>query len=1196
MPRLDVRLLGGFSLLSNGKPIRLESPRFQAFLASLLLHPDEPQSRARLAFVLWPDAPEPRARNNLRKLLHDLRVAWPAFTDVVDAGRDSITLRKHATVDVDVHAFEEAARRAHGFEEVRAAVSLYRGQLLPDCYEDWILPYRHRLQGMFIDLLQRGTGLAEASGDHASAVTFVQRLIAEEPLREDLYLDLMRLHSLSGNQGGALAAYHACASLLERELGVEPSREIEEAHRRLLEVAQTVGARVGAPPSLIGREAEWQILQAAWQRTLDHPPGVALITGDQGIGKTRLSEELRAWARRQELPIFSGASYSGDEALPFSVITRLLRSRPTPPLQPLWLRELSRLMPEVSAEPADAPPPTPLVEPWQRRLLFDAISRCILAAEPAILFLDDLQWADEDSLAAVRHVLHETEGGRILLVTTARWEEGEAARRLLGSGRVSEVFVEIDLDPLSRSDTEQLANSLEVNRQTGHWKQSDLDALFDQTEGNPLFVVELIRSGWPGNAKSLPGSIEAALARTFAGLPAGARDLLEVAATIGRAFPLSVLTLAAGQENADLVRNLDLLWHRRIIREGEDDRYDFSHGQLREVAYSCLSNARRTMLHGRVAAAYKEAGETLGEAANGEVGRHLELAGLNDEAAAFYVAQAEAAVRIYSHDAAELFFRRAIGLLPASRQPAVMLRLAETLQSKGNWDEASGILYEASRLARRLGDRSVAAYIRLAVGDSMQQKGQLREAREWLEDTLPEFESLGDKRGLCRTVGVLGEVVLWLADYQGGERLARRQLELAQALDDPAEIASAYGAIGTVNSRRSRFDEALEYYRLALSLEERLGDRARILLALGRVGSVLRFKGDLQPAKKLFRRQLDLAQEIGHRRAEALAMFNLGVAANELGDFEEALVWDEKSLAISKELGERRGQGAVTGNIGTTYYDLGDIGNAFRYLAESIEIMAEIGETRNMAVGIGSLASVYHAAGADAEAEAAFSASVAVSIQIDNPQNVAIVAGEIASARLDRGILDQSEAFNQRAQHLCRSLGMPQWLYRDLLVAARLAALKDQPEDALALLEEAQRLDQGRIRSEVRLKLCLFREELLTRLGLRQPDEAIADLERLFPVATRRQDHGAVTYAIWRIDPSREDNRILAETEYRHLYASLPSVEHAERLRELTGSMPPPLEPLPAPPRVILDAAASYDSLLPSLDRFCRHALEVAPA
>src|SRR5579884_1918185 len=83
LPRLDVRLLGGFSLLSNGKPIRLESPRFQAFLASLLLHPDEPQSRARLAFVLWPDAPEPRARNNLRKLLHDLRVAWPAFTDEV---------------------------------------------------------------------------------------------------------------------------------------------------------------------------------------------------------------------------------------------------------------------------------------------------------------------------------------------------------------------------------------------------------------------------------------------------------------------------------------------------------------------------------------------------------------------------------------------------------------------------------------------------------------------------------------------------------------------------------------------------------------------------------------------------------------------------------------------------------------------------------------------------------------------------------------------------------------------------------------------------------------------------------------------------------------------------------------------------------------------------------------------------------
>src|SRR5574341_522782 len=156
MPTLHIRLLGELSLVFGDMPVlTINTARLRSLLAYLLLHRTTPQSRQHLAFLFWPDSDEARAHNNLRQSIHRLRQALP------DAGRfvygDEHTVRwlPDSPFTLDVADFEKAVGQASSLEALQEAVSLYGGELLPGCYDDWILPERERLQQVFCAGLER---------------------------------------------------------------------------------------------------------------------------------------------------------------------------------------------------------------------------------------------------------------------------------------------------------------------------------------------------------------------------------------------------------------------------------------------------------------------------------------------------------------------------------------------------------------------------------------------------------------------------------------------------------------------------------------------------------------------------------------------------------------------------------------------------------------------------------------------------------------------------------------------------------------------------------------------------------------------------------------------------------------------------------------------------------------------------------
>ena len=217
-PVLHIRLLGDCSLCYDGAPAVTGAsipPACSRLLAYLLLHRDAPQSRSHVAFQFWPDSTEAQAHSNLRTLLHRLRRALPDADQFLSVEGQTVQWRQDAPYTLDVAGFEQAgepSRSGRGRAAQRAAleqaIELYGGDLLPSCYDDWILPERERLHQAYIRAMEQLIQLLEEGREYDQAIRYAQRLLRHDPLHEAGYRRLMRLRALSGDRAGALRVYH----------------------------------------------------------------------------------------------------------------------------------------------------------------------------------------------------------------------------------------------------------------------------------------------------------------------------------------------------------------------------------------------------------------------------------------------------------------------------------------------------------------------------------------------------------------------------------------------------------------------------------------------------------------------------------------------------------------------------------------------------------------------------------------------------------------------------------------------------------------------------------------------------------------------------------------------------------------------------------------------------------------------------
>jgi tetratricopeptide (TPR) repeat protein len=458
-------------------------------------------------------------------------------------------------------------------------------------------------------------------------------------------------------------------------------------------------------------------------------------------------------------------------------------------------------------------------ESWQRKRLFEALARALLAdTRPLLLAFDDLQWCDRETLEWLHFLLRYEPQARLLIAGTVRPEEVSAEEAgadhplaaLLLELRSNGQVTELELGPLSLAETAALAAQVKGQELNGARAQR----LFGETEGNPLFVVETMQmelaqtaqgvgaataEGAHAPPKVQPQRVQAVIQRRLAHLSPPARELASLAAVIGRFFTFALLasvlaqgvfTHAGAWDEDALARGLDELWQRRIIREQGLAAYDFSHDRIREVAYNTLSPSLRRLWHRRVARALEtlHAGDL--DAVSGQIAAHYERAAQIEEAIPYFQRAATVAQHAFAHaDAIELF-RKALWLLAqlpatpdhARQELAMRLALAMSLNSlKGSTTpEVQENYQRADELSKTVGDdyQKLVAHCGRYLG--VLSSANLPRARAMAEECLAMVQKLDNPRWLAETQGMFGVLTGQMGEW------ATSRAYFEQALANPA--------------------------------------------------------------------------------------------------------------------------------------------------------------------------------------------------------------------------------------------------------------------------------------------------------------------------------------------------------------------------------------------------------------------------
>ncbi len=686
VPTLHVRLLGDFSLVYDHAPVTgINAARLQSLLAFLLLHRHTPQSREHLAFLFWPDSVETQALNNLRKALHHLRRQLPDADLCIQADAKTVQWMPNAPFTLDISAFEQeldSARRSreHGDSSalrahLTSAASVYLGDLLPGCYDDWIVPKREQLRDQFLTALSQLTSLLEDQEEYAAAIQFANQCLRHDPLSEPAYRHLMQLHMSNGDTGSALRVYHTCVTMLQRELGVPPSELTRQIYARLLNSNKLSAPSPELLPSstrLVGQGAEWTQLQHILESIAHGKPHCVAVFGEAGLGKTRLIEECCAWATQRDLATTYTRAYAAEGALAYAPVAAWLRTESFKPrwqrLDSVWLTELARVLPELLAERPGLPTPRPMTESWQRKQLFEALARAIQACgRPLVLALDDAQWCDRDTLEWLHFLLRFDSNAPLLLILGVRLGEvlldassDHPLATLLFDLQAQQQVSELELEALSQAETFELASQVAGQPLS----QAALQQVYRDSQGNPLFTIEMVRarlgplngdSDAKGNGDqvaALPPKVQAMIRTRLAQLSPPARAIANIAAVIGREFTTEVASLVCQTEITPdaFVQGLDELWQRRIVREQGADAYDFSHDRIRDVVAAGISTARRRLLHRRVAEALMRTHGESREQVSARIAAHLDASGAFEEAIPHYLLAARVAHDVIAYE------------------------------------------------------------------------------------------------------------------------------------------------------------------------------------------------------------------------------------------------------------------------------------------------------------------------------------------------------------------------------------------------------------------------------------------------------------------------------------------------------------------------------------------------------------------
>jgi predicted ATPase/DNA-binding SARP family transcriptional activator len=982
MPELVICSLGPLSIEYQGSALNVDTRKASALLIYLAIEA-QPRSRDAIAALLWPDYDQTRARAALRRTLSVLHKALGGHYLTIE--RERVALDGPIPPWVDAPEFRRllALRRVHPhaekevcpacLEPLKQAVALYRDDFLSGftlrdsgIFEEWQLGHRQALRDELAIALAALTRCYILVGELTEAIAVGRRWLALDPLNEQASRFLMRLYDWTGQRAAALRQYRECAQTLERELGTPPlavttrlyeairthrapgppeavadpnsvvALQAEQSIERDAALPQPAQAPhpAGASAPLIGRDEEWAAARGAFEASA-HAAHLLVIEGEAGIGKTRLADDLSAYARQRGAVVGVARCYQGESTLAYTAVVALLRSvvgaAPAARLHDLpdiWLSEAARLAPELTAVRPNIPAPAPLDTPGAQSRFFAGLRETLIAAcatgtPPGLLLVDDAQWADEASLDALTYLARRLEWQPVCLLLTWRSDAVDSRHRLwrlLTETQRQGRATRISLRRLGEDDVRAwLRHDLGVAHEQ---HAPELAArLYQETEGLPFFIAQYVIALTSGAVSAAgetwvaPVGVHDLLQSRLSALSEMAWQALTAAATLGRSFDLDTVREVSGRSEEEMTAALDELLAHGLIREAPDTRqdeisYDFTHDKLRALVYDETSLARKRLLHRRAAEALVGASRRQRQGAEraAQIAQHYAAAGDNASAAEQHTIAGGRARELYAHADAIWHFQRALTLgYPDVAQLHEAIGDAYTLQ--GDYTEALASYSEAASHAHT----EALARVLHRIGGVHGRRGEWEVAQRYFQaavDALraaPEAETPGAQGELARIHADWSLTARHLEAPEQARIHAERALELATAAADLHALAQAHNILGALANGQGEPEAALRHLEESLALAERLGDATTRAAALNNLALALRAMGQIDRALPLAEAALALSVTLGDRHHEAALHNNVADLLHESGHVEDAMAHIKQAVSIYAEIGVEAG-------------------------------------------------------------------------------------------------------------------------------------------------------------------------------------------------------------------------------------------------------------------------------------------------
>lgn len=923
---------------------------------------------------------EPPRRANQQHIL---------MTRLVDVAPDSLSLADQSRLWIDADAFESLIAQAHtaadqpGEQErlLTEALSLYRGDYWPAAAEReaaWVLARRQGLRRQWLGLLLDLAELRRGCGATEGAMNLLDQLFTVDPTNEIAAQRLMLLLAQSGRRGEALRLYQRFTATLAQDEHMLPAAETQRLYEAIRsgETPQHLPTqailspqhphleiRAGTPlgrsnqSRLVGRDQELAILRQlllATQQQHQQIPCV-LLTGEAGIGKTRLVEELGREAEQRGWAIAWGRTYVQEVGIPYRLWTEALRKvmrqvlglRQELARRPLLFQPLLALLPDLEDL---LPPEQAAVSSEQDQLrLWEAIRALLLAISettPLLIVLDDVQWADSSSCDLLAHLVRQLRDSPVLIACTMRESELPPTHPLhavLRDLQREQAIETVTVPPLSDEQIRALVSTLP--EQLVH----DIQL---RAAGNPFFAEELARSADNVLLSHLPDTVAAVLDLRLSRVSDACQRLLVRASVLGGSFEFGALRAmesGPGARDEDVLLDLleEALQAGVLLEEGSGTRttYAFWHPLAVSHLYARLSAVRRSNLHRRAAEALQESYAGREQEGAAAIVYHLTSGGGDPMSIASFAELAgDRAYRLSAYPDAERYYRLVTeqrGQLPLPsngderlHQALVFERLGECAMVQGHYDEARQC-YE-----RVLEARSPQENTSLDAYEAQVQAlvwSEIAWAWRYTGETKQAWQCCERGEALLRTAGVVagsawasllyqhGNFAWQESRYQEAEQAAREALalfeehlrqatppragrastRLQRTLEgDPVNPGRVHILLAAIQATIGQSDAAASHLQTALVIFEQEDRQREIAIVAGNLGDLYLRQAAYEQAQASFRRSLNIAERMGDLPIACVNYGNLGVLAGRLGNLVDAEHLLRRALALAERVGD----------------------------------------------------------------------------------------------------------------------------------------------------------------------------------------------------------------------------------------------------------------------------------------------------